>query len=309
MSMRAKLDCIPCIIGQALRAARAALQQRDGLERIDLTYGEHTLRAILNRVSMMVPGFDLSLTPPELAHDVYRLVQKMTGIKDPYREYKRRHIEQALELYPYLKEYVSSQEDKLLTAIKVAGVGNAIDLGAVSSEVDIGKLKDELQASDWFIPPDDLKFFRELLDKVYSVMVIADNAGETVFDRVLVEQLMDMGLKVRYAVRATEIVNDATKRDAIASGIPEDIIIDTGSGYAGVVLRDCSERFRRAFSEAELIIAKGQGNLETLSNVRAPVFFLLKAKCRPVSVELGVPQGCKVFKRSPAFELSSGKSV
>ncbi len=309
--MRAKVDCIPCILNQDVRAARAAVLQKEGRVSVsldsDLVFGEQTIRALINRVALMIPGFDLSKTPPEVAYEVYKLVQKVTGVKDPYALVKKAHIEQALELYPYLADYVNKADDKLLAAIKVAILGNSIDLGSYSSEVDVKSLLRDLEQGRWEIVEEDLKLFRELLIEADKVLYIADNAGETVFDRPLLEMLVGMELDVKYAVRGSDIVNDATKKDALYSGIPEHLIMETGSDYAGIVLSDCSERFRKRFLSSDLIIAKGQGNFETLSGVKAPIFFLLKAKCNPVASELKVPRGTMVFKKSLNFvsKLSS----
>ncbi len=293
--MRTKLDCIPCIMNQALRAGRAALNVSGIEER------EHTLRAIMNRVAMLVPGMDLSKTPPEVASEVYEIVSKLTGVKDPYERVKMNHIDKALEIYPKLKEIVQSSEDKLLMALKIAIIGNAIDLGSLADEIEVLEVFNELFRGKWMLDEEALKLFREVLESAERVLYIADNAGETVFDRPLFELIAETGKKIKYAVRSYSIVNDATREDAIRSGFPEEVIIETGSKYAGVLLEDCSQKFRRAFRNADLIIAKGQGNFETLSHERGPIFFLLKAKCRPVATALNVPIGSLVFKASPNF--------
>ena len=295
--MRTKVDCLPCILRQAIRAARAALKISEG----DLESHEHTIRAIVNRVSMLIPGMDLSKTPPEVAAEVYDLVSYMTGVKDPYAEVKEEHIRKALELYDKINDIVSNSDDKLRMAIKVAIIGNAIDLGAISDNVEVSEILSELYKGNWSFSEEAFETFKANLEEGNTVLYIADNAGETVFDRPLLELIRDMGKKVRYAVRSFSIVNDATKEDALRSGIPEELIIETGSKFAGVVLRDCSEKFRRLFRNADLIIAKGQGNFETLSNEEGPIFFLLKAKCSPVATALGVPLGTLVFKTSPKF--------
>jgi uncharacterized protein with ATP-grasp and redox domains len=136
-----------------------------------------------------------------------------------------------------------------------------------------------------------------------AILYLADNAGETVFDRVLIEHL---DRPVTYVVKAAPIINDATFEDAVAAGIDRIAeIIDNGSNAPGTLLDQCSEAFLESFHQAELIIAKGQANYESLSREPAPIFFLLQAKCRVIARDLGVATG-DIILRQPGLSDANG---
>ncbi len=130
------------------------------------------------------------------------------------------------------------------------------------------------------------------------ILYLADNAGEIVFDRLLVEALAPQ--RVTLAVRGTPVLNDATAADARAVGLTEICeVIDNGSDAPGTVLEDCSREFRQRFSTADLIIAKGQGNFETLSEAPGNIFFLFKVKCPVIATRTGLPEEAQVLACKP----------
>ena len=133
---------------------------------------------------------------------------------------------------------------------------------------------------------------------------LADNAGEIVFDRLLIEQLpID---RVTVAVRGYPVINDATLDDAETAGLTDIVdVISNGSDAPGTLLDDCSEAFRSRFEEADLIIAKGQGNYETLAQSPRPIFFLLRVKCPVVARDLDYPVGSMVVHPSTALTTSA----
>lgn len=247
---------------------------------------EREVRKIVEAVKDFVAGVSLDATPPEIGLRVHQLILRMTGVKDPYRMIKRVCIDQALALYPELHKRVISSRDRLLTAIKLAIAGNVIDFGA-DSEFDWKMDLDKILRQDLVI--NDYPALREKLRSARNILYLADNAGETVFDKVLIEEI---GRPVVYAVRAKPIINDATRRDAERSEIGRLAqIISSGSSMPGTLLRRCSSRFLQVFRSADLIISKGQGNYETLSEEKAPLFFLLKAKCGVIARHLGAKRG------------------
>jgi uncharacterized protein with ATP-grasp and redox domains len=174
--------------------------------------------------------------------------------------------------------------------------GNIIDYG-VSEDYDLGAtLERVLHATP---PIDDMQVLRRALGRAEEVLYLADNAGETVFDRVLIEALP---VPVRYAVKAGPVLNDATREEAIAAGVHEVAeIIDTGCDAMGALLGLCSPGFRECFDRARLIIAKGQANHETLSGVDAPICFMLQAKCSVIAEDIGVAPGSVIIQASEAL--------
>ncbi len=271
--MKIYLDCYPCFLRQALQAARLAKGTASQQHQVML----QTLQLLQNMPS--------EATPPQIAQDVHRLVRRVITAHDPYEIAKARDTAAALSLYPRLKELVALSADPFDTALRLAIAGNIIDLGVKD---DYGPLWDTVErvlAASFAMDARDA--LREQLATVPWVLYLADNAGETVFDRVFIESLE---LPVIYAVKGGPALNDATRRDALAAGITCEII-DNGSDAPGTILGDCSAAFRRQFEQAPLIIAKGQGNYESLSGKDAPIFFLLQAKCPVIATDLGVDVG------------------
>lgn len=277
--MRTYLDCYPCFLRQALEAARMA------------GASEAQQRAVLDCVLEALRGTDPSSTPPEIGDRIHRIVRREVGCGDPYREIKDTSTRQALALLPWMKARLAEADDPLEMAVRMSIAGNIIDLGP-NKEYDLGGAVERVLAQPFAI--DDGLAFREALSKARQVLYLADNAGETVFDRVLIEML---DVPVIYAVKGGPILNDATLEDARAAGVDMAAeIVSTGSDAPGTILKRCSEKFRRLYDEAELIIAKGQANYETLSEEGPRVFFLLQTKCPVIARDVGVPVGSIVLK-------------
>ena len=227
-----------------------------------------------------------------MAYRIHQRVQQLTNNIDPYREDKIQATQQALALYPELKKKVSVASDPLEIAVRIAIAGNIIDLG-VAESYDLDATLKRVLTQAFAI--NDLGPLRSALAQSKSVLYLADNAGETVFDRVLIESL---DLPVNYVVKAGPIINDATYEDAVAAGIDQVAeIIDNGSNAPGTLLDQCSKVFRKRFAQADLIIAKGQANYESLSNSSSPIFFLLQAKCNVIARDLGIAEGGTVLKQ------------
>lgn len=278
--MKTYLDCYPCFLRQALSAARRA-GASDAQQRL-----------ILLNTMEELHDMPTDTTPPQMAYRIHQRVRQQTNITDPYRQAKDEATQQALALYPQLKKMVTKATDPLEIALRIAIAGNIIDLG-VAESYDLKATLDRVLVQPFAI--NDLASLRTSLVKSSSILYLADNAGETVFDRILIEALDH---PVTYVVKAGPIINDAIREDAITAGIDQVVeIIDNGSDAVGTLLGDCSEGFRKHFDQAELIIAKGQANYESLSGSQAPLFFLLQAKCSVIAQDLGVTEGAVVLKQ------------
>jgi uncharacterized protein with ATP-grasp and redox domains len=284
--MKLYLDCYPCFFDQILKTSRM------------LTTDEKKTKDILAEFGKFLPRISAEATPPEIGREAYRIISEKTGVRDPYKEIKRRCTQQALFLYPKLKELIVTSEDRLLTAIRVAIAGNIIDFGA-NADFDLDKDLEELLRQEMAI--DHSLEFRRTLRGARDVLYLADNAGETVFDRLLIEEL---GRPVVYVVREEPIINDAVYQDAVDAGVDKVAkIISSGTDAPGTILSLCSEEFVKIFRRADLIISKGQGNYEGLSEEVRPIFFLLKAKCPVIGHDLGVKQGNIVLKKSKKYRF------
>ena len=258
----------------------------------DEALGERTLREVLSY--LLHESWDK--TTPEMGTNVHRIVKKITGNRDPYEKLKRQYNEMASNLYPKLKKVVESSEDSLLTAVKVAIAGNSIDFGP-RIKIDLGKEVQRVLNSELSIS--DIDEFKKSLRRVEEVLYLADNAGETFFDRILIEELMKMGINVTYVVKGAPILNDATLQDAEAAGITKIArVISTGTDCTGILLKECSREFLEEFRRSKMIISKGQGNYESLNDIKnKEIFFLLKVKCPIVARIISVEVGSTILKR------------
>jgi uncharacterized protein with ATP-grasp and redox domains len=281
--MRTYLDCYPCFLRQALDAARKA------------GAGVEQQKAVLSRVLDVLREVEPSSTPPEIGYRVHRIVRRVVNDGDPYQAAKEASTHQALALYPRLKALVAQADEPLDAAVRLSIAGNIIDLGP-AQEYDLWSTVERVLAQPYAV--DDRLALRAALSSAGRVLVLADNAGETVFDRLLIETL---DVPVTYAVKGGPVLNDATREDALAAGVGRVAeIVDTGSDAPGTILDWCSEEFRRLYEGAELVVAKGQANYETLSEEGPEVFFLLQAKCPIIARDAGVPVGSIVLRQGAA---------
>jgi len=286
--VKASLDCYPCFFSQALKTSRM------------ITSDEKKIWEILSEVSLAIPEEPFGTTPAEIGREVYRIISERTGLKDPYKKIKEECISQALSLYPELKKLIKSSDDRLMTAIRLSIAGNVIDFGT-NTDFDLKRDIETIFSQDFSI--NHYPQFCEAFEKAQNILYIADNAGETVFDRLLIEELHK---PVIYVVREGPIINDATREDALDSGIDKVAqIISSGCDAPGNILKFCSEDFFNAYHSADLIISKGQGNYEGLSDEERPIFFLLKAKCHVIARDIGVERGSIILmKRNIGVRLS-----
>ena len=286
--MKTYLDCIPCFFRQALDAGKLA-----GADEI-------TQKAIIDEVSRAIADFPLDSTPPAMARIIYGIIREKTQKFDPFEGIKDKSNKLALALYPELKEKVKRAKDKLLTAVEIAIAGNVIDYGVKGSlniEKELDKLfKENFKKADKKIF--DYAHFKKDVKKAKKILYIADNAGEVVFDRILIEQLNKLGKKIIYAVRSKPAINDALMEDAITCGINKiALVIPSGSDAPGTILRYCTREFLKLYRNAKLIISKGQGNYETLSETKRPIYFLFKAKCPVIAGHIGCKLASMVLKK------------
>jgi uncharacterized protein with ATP-grasp and redox domains len=287
--MRIYLDCIPCFIRQSLDAARHATQ--------DI----HIHKQVVQEVLHLANDLDMNQSPPAIGQQIHRLVRELVGVEDPYRMVKSEFNHAALELYSKMRQLITGSKSPLATAVRLAIAGNIIDFGVNGTlqKSDLDKTISECLVADF--PNRQLKHFRQAIKEADEILYIADNAGEIVFDRLLIEQLpID---KITVVVKGQPVINDATMADAMLAGLPRFVeVIDNGSDAPGTILESCSQSFRRRFDKAGLIIAKGQGNYETLSDVDKNIFFILKVKCPVIARDIGCKVGQMIFQKTKAFK-------
>lgn len=283
--MRTYFDCIPCFLRQALDSVRL------------ITDDEQTHEQVMREVLRLASKMDLRQSPPAMAQKIHRMIKKLTGVQDAYLRVKNRFNKLALEMYPKLRKHIAKSADPFETAVRLAIAGNIIDLGVktglVESEIEetiTRSLTDPLDAKH-------LGEFKNATNQAKDILYLGDNAGETVFDRLLIELLPIEN--ITFVVKARPIINDATIEDAQIAGLTDIVsVIDNGSDAPGTILKSCSQDFQRRFGKADLVIAKGQGNYETLSDINKDIFFILRAKCPVVARHLGCEIGSMILAKN-----------
>ncbi|NLI19529.1 MAG: DUF89 family protein [Actinomycetales bacterium] len=275
------LDCLPCLLRQVLEAARMASDD------------EAVQARIMDDAVATLARHGEFATAPAMAAEMHGLVRRHTGLDDPYAAIKARDVAAALGLVPLLEEFVGVAVDPLAAAVKVSATGNVMD-SALFKDLDItAVVRAELERP---FAAADLAELRTALAGARTVLVIGDNAGEAVFDTLLLRELAREH-EVVFAVRSRPIINDVTADEARAIGVDRYArVVASGCGAPGLILAEADPVFRELFDAVDVVISKGQGNFEALSDAPRDVFFLLKAKCAKIGHALDVPVGAYVLR-------------
>ncbi|MCR4418760.1 MAG: ARMT1-like domain-containing protein [Clostridia bacterium] len=277
--MRQVAACVPCYLRQVQSTLEVAGADEDSSYRV----WQEVLPVIL--------ALDRSRSPAENSSVVLHRAYAVLGAEDPFRAARAKSNHEAWAWLPYLEKRRAQSRDRLLFALGVSVMGNMVDMGILPGydlEANLREL-DELVFARFDYPE-----LAERLARAEKILVVGDNSGEIVWDRLLLEELGRGGRRVSYAVKAGPILNDATWSDAEEARLEQVAeVIDTGSNYLGVVEERCSPAFLSALAASDLVIAKGQANYETLEGTRLAgdkTFFLLRAKCPVVAAHLRVPR-------------------
>jgi damage-control phosphatase, subfamily I len=281
--MRVHLDCFPCFLRQSIIALRLG------------TKDESLRETILKSTLDYIQDTDISKPPAYTTTFIHKKIRQMLGI-DPFKEIKSEYNQIALRLYPSLKTTIEKSPDPLWISTRLAIAGNVIDFGIFTS-VDIeGAIRKALNNQ---LAVDDYSSFKNAISIADKILYLTDNAGEIVFDRLLIETLIQLGKEVKAVVKGSPVINDSTMDDAEESGLTEVCdVIDNGSEAVGTILEWTSSAFQKIFNDAQLVISKGQGNFETLIGAEKKIFFLFQSKCDVVSKELGLSTGSMLLKKS-----------
>lgn len=266
--MNTKLECIPCFFKQSIIALKLSGIYQE-IEKNN--HGADKIFAeIITAVAEEAKKVDFSKPPAWTTTFIHKRIRDILKT-DPFKGVKTEYNKIALSLYPQLKEIVFRSTDHLLTATRLAIAGNAIDFGIFSS-VDIeGTIK---RAMEDKLAVDHYEFFKRELSTARQCLYLLDNAGEIVFDRILIEVLRDMGIKVIAVVKGAPVLNDCTIEDAFETSLHEIAeVIDNGSDAIGTIFELSSESFKRVFQDTPLVISKGQGNFETLTTYMNDSYF------------------------------------
>lgn len=291
--MRTFLDCIPCFMQQTLSAGRL------------MGMAEEEIKHVMDVVGREIEHVSLSSTPPEMARILQARIHEITGKSDPYEDIKRESNKIALSYVESMSEAVNSSEERLRTALQVAIAGNIIDYGAIHDLDVAAELKKLLDQERMQLEIEDTvnfayEAFKQDLGKAEKLLYIGDNAGEIVFDKILIETILEEypHIDITFATRGAPILNDALLSDAYDIRLDKIVkVVSSGSDAPGCILSLCNDEFLEMFSSTDLIISKGQGNFESLSDASGPIYFLLIAKCAAVARELACAQRDIILKK------------
>ncbi len=282
--MKVTAECIPCYLNQCLNAMDKG------------NWPEEKREELLVALLPYVAGLNRECTPAENSTVILHKLVEMMGGSDPFAYAKKESNRRAIQYLERLQKMVHLAEDPLKQAVKFSVAGNVVDLG-LFHDYNLGTAIKEVNQTKF--KRDDYDLFKKKLNGAKKVLIIGDNSGEIVFDRLLADVLNKKGIDVVYSVKNSFILNDATMEDARQAGLDTITrIITNGNNYLGTIEEKCSREFLAELRESDLVISKGQANYESLEGTSLAgekTFFLLKAKCPVVAESLGVDYGDLVF--------------
>jgi uncharacterized protein with ATP-grasp and redox domains len=288
--MKVHYECAACFLRQTREALDLATE--DESLKMDVT------EKILKLVS---ETYRKGAVSNVIGTEVHRTIKKETGNNDPY--YREREISNdiALDFLPQVHKILYGN-NKLKDYVKVAITGNIIDFGALGLEIDMESLIINTMKKNPAI--DHTKDLANDLRISKTVLYLADNIGEIVFDKILIEKIKEYDVDVTVALKEKPILNDACIDDALKIGLDTVAkLTSTGTDSIGIIEDDVSKEFMKLFNESDMVIAKGLGNYEGLGEMDLkdkPVYCLLNAKCKPVARDIGVSLGDNiVLKLNP----------
>ncbi len=291
--MRVEPECATCLISR-------------GIKEIELSVAnpEEQMRAVTALLKLVAQQFSSNSIPAQLGTERDLLIQRITGNSDPYLAKKRESNEIALKLLPRLTTLVNNIEDpyqKLRKALVLSAAANSIEFDIQGHQIDLNQVGKLLEVAEEQLSVDDSQKLFDILKKPQNLLFLCDNAGEIAIDTILVRELTGLGATVTAVVRGGPILNDALLVDAKSVGMDKAAanVITIGGPVVGVPPIHCtSPEFQVAYKKADLIVAKGMGNWESLPEIHppVPVVYILRTKCRPIAQSLNVPHQSNVIK-------------
>lgn len=289
--MKLEPECIGCLFNQVLKAFK--LLDPDISREVIITAQKKLMKYLLN--------FNINEgAAPVLGKVAYNIVADLLDNKDPYHDLKKEYNQLALDYYEKILEIIEKAEDPLFKAILASALGNTIDF---ATQHDINILSDLMNFKSENLAINDYENFKNSLNNSKELLIIGDNAGEIVFDKILIIIIKKYypSLDIIYSVRSTPIINDATIEDAKFINLTELVRVIESNDAPGIILSEASEEFKEYFyKKKSTILSKGQGNFESLYGLDIPqkdVYYLLKAKCNLMERIFGVKIGDLIFKK------------
>ena len=270
-------DCIPCILKMTITSIRK------------LPLDENAIRELYTGI-LEIPalhGIDWDTTSVEVIEDIWIKIIERVKTPDPFFQAKSDQNEKIMGLYPYLEKMVNAAADPLYMAVKLSILGNSMDLMVADTSITIeNSISEKVKVP---LSNENYSEFRQQLMDSKHLLIFGDNAGEIVFDKLLIETIKKIHQpEITFVVRSVPTLNDATLKEAKAIGLEKvATVIQNGidGPLPGTLLRRCSSEVNNLVRQADLIISKGGGNFDTLdeesNNLNKNISFLLLSKCHP----------------------------
>lgn len=282
--MKVNYECASCMLRQSREAIEHATNDIE--KRMDVT---------LKVLEYMDENFKKDINSNKLGTDLHQMIMKETNNNDPYKELREEGNQVAKKLIPMINELIK-KDDSLENYLKIAVAGNVIDFGAFEEDTNMESLLTEQIIKNPAI--NDCEKLEKDLEKATKILYLADNGGEIVFDKLLIKKIKeDYDVDIILALKENPIINDAIVSDAEELNLDKYAkIISIGASSVGVVKDYISDELREYMDSVDLIISKGMGNYEGLTEmyIKPPVYFLLTVKCNVITREIGVPVGSPV---------------
>jgi uncharacterized protein with ATP-grasp and redox domains len=256
-------------------------------------------KSLMAETAEAIAAAPLDRPAPLLAREIHARIKTITGIDDPYASIKKKGNAAALAALPRARRIIEESADPFGAALKIAVAGNIIDCGAPGGATDSRSVIAAIEAvMSAPLSGEPAASLEKDIATAGGILYVGDNSGEIVFDRAFIERLQPG--RVAFATRGAPVLNDATPADAAATGM--DLVarcVDTGDATPGIDLARSSRAFLDELARADLVILKGQGNLETMYNAdlrgftkqNIPLYFLFKVKCDHVAACTGLESG------------------
>lgn len=293
--MKVEPECASCLLSRAMAETYMAT-----------TNPALRFRCMAEVVKLLNREFRPTTVPADLGTKRDRMIKHLTDNDDPYKLSKKQSNKIAASLLPTAKKFVEagySQQDRFKKACLCAIVGNTMEFDIPGHTFTCASMRKSFRQAAKDLVLDNADEAYGLAKKANSIFFLADNAGEIVFDTLLVEQLKNMGLKVTYVVKGGPILNDATLEDVDSSGMRQlaDNVLTTGADAVGLLVKEVSAEFMKAYEAAELVFAKGMGYAETLTEYKLtkPHFLMFRTKCNPVANYFLAPREKNIAKLMP----------
>jgi uncharacterized protein with ATP-grasp and redox domains len=275
--MLLKPDCIPCILRMTITSLRK------------LPLDEAAVKALYTDI-LEIPalhGFNWDTTSVEVIEDIWGKIVKRVHTPDPFSEEKANQNQKIIDLYPYLEKMVDAAADPLFMAVKLSILGNSMDLMVADRSVTFeNSISEKVKMP---LSNENYSQFKQQLKASKHVLIFGDNAGEIVFDKLLIETIKKLHHpEITFVVRSMPTLNDATLKEAKSVGLDKiATVVENGidGPVPGTLLNRCSSKINDLVRQSDLIISKGGGNFDTLDEQRKDlaknISFLLLSKCYP----------------------------